>query len=194
MNEREKNVIIKAINAFEEIDDTLPVDDIKPALDRMLPKMVEIVKRHNIGGYKYIKCECGKEIEIEHPITSEEGIIYEKCPVCGRFMLEAGQKFCHNCGQALTPDERGKTYTWDNAVEAGEEFCPIFNKKVMTYYPKDMPAYYRYTPLIVDDEGRLLWCRYDEDEGGWDNTIFVEMEQEEYQYLRLIGQEPNISL
>ena len=64
----------------------------------------------------------------------------------------------------------------------------------MTYYPKDMPAYYRYTPLIVDDEGRLLWCRYDEDEGGWDNTIFVEMEPEEYQYLRLIGQEPNISL
>ena len=50
MNEREKNIIIKAINAFEKIDDTLPVDDIKPALDRMLPKMVEIVKRHNIGG------------------------------------------------------------------------------------------------------------------------------------------------
>lgn len=62
------------------------------------------------------------------------------CPKCKTVIANKcnvnSLNFCHKCGQALTPDERGKTYTWDNAVEAGEEFCPIFNKKSYDILPK----------------------------------------------------------
>lgn len=191
MDEKEKNIVIKAMDACAELESMIGqpcsakdlyklVDDIKPALDRMMPKMicVDALKSD-------IKIGC---------VTFKKGTtVIAKCPTCGNWVRKS-DKYCGECGKALAPDERGKKFTWENAEEAGEEFCPIINERIMTYYSKDMPAYYCYTPPFVDDEGGVSWCRYDEDEGDWDNAIFREMEPEEYQYLRLIGKELELSL
>lgn len=191
MNEKEKNIVIKAIDACAELDSTIGqpcstkdlyklVDDIKPALERMMPRMMCVD-------------ELKSDIKIGCATFKKGTTVIAKCPTCGNWVRKS-DKYCGECGQALAPDERGKTFSWENAVEAGEEFCPIISERVMTYYSKDMPAFYRYTPPFVDNVGGISWCRYDEDEGDWDNVIFGEMESEEYQYLRLIGKELKLSL
>lgn len=191
MDEKEKNIVIKAINAYTELESIIGqpytegeiyelLDNIRPLVDRWMPKMMCVDELKSD-----IKIGC---------VTFEKGTtVIAKCPTCGNWVRKS-DKYCGECGQALAPDERGKTFSWENAVEAGEEFCPIIGERVMTYYAKDMPAFYRYTPPFVDNRGGISWCRYDEDEGDWENVIFVEMEMEGYQYLRLIGKEPEISL
>lgn len=177
MDKQGTQFIIKAIDACSELYSMIGrpgseeelyklVDDIMPVVDRMMPKLPDIIK----------------------PIISEEGIAYEKCPTCGRSILGGGQKYCHNCGQALAQNERGKFFTWENVREWGTIYDPMLGKEVMTYCPEGTPAFDSYTAPFMDDDGDIVYHRYDHDAGTWMYTYYV-LSDEEYQYMKLTGKE-----
>lgn len=48
------------------------------------------------------------------------------------------------------------------------------NESVMTYYPEGVPCYYTYTaPFVLG--GDVCYCRFDHDEGCWDEDVFFFM-------------------
>ena len=68
-----------------------------------------------------------------------------------------------------------KWLKWENGKEWGEIRCPMLgNESVMTYYPEGVPCYYTYTAPIVLD-GDVCYCRFDQDEGCWDEGVFFFM-------------------
>ena len=54
-----------------------------------------ILKKRITGGYKYVKCECGKEIEVSKPIELK----MPYCSSCGKIVLDAAQIYCCWCGE-----------------------------------------------------------------------------------------------
>lgn len=200
MEQKYIEAIRKAMNAIIELDSMIGkpcdvrdihvrLDDIKPALNRMIPKMVNVTKRNIIGGYKFVECERGKSKRIGKSIVSEKRMTYEKCPTCGEFLMKNGQEYCHSCGQELAPDERGKIFAWENAKPAGELYCPMVGKKIMTYYE----TYYNYrrTAPCIDEDGSVIYYKYDDEDECWDEDVVYElMDAEEYQCLKMAGKKP----
>lgn len=191
MDEKEKNIVIKAMDACAELDSMIGqpcstkdlyklVDDIKPALDRMMPKMicVDTLKR---------------DVKIGCAIFKKGTTVIAKCPTCG-IWVKKSDKYCGECGQALTPDERGKFLSWVNAREWGKIYDPMLEKEVMTYCSQGAPAFDSYTAPFMNDDGDIIYHRFDHDAGGWTNITYYLMEGEEYRYLRLIGKEPEFRL
>ena len=48
-----------------------------------------------IGGYKYVKCECGQKIETDRP--HQERVPY--CSACSMIVHDAAHRFCGWCGE-----------------------------------------------------------------------------------------------
>ena len=53
---------------------------------------------HSRGGYRYLKCECGKEHCIEKPIDD----IVDICSECGKINEASFRNYCPNCGARMT--------------------------------------------------------------------------------------------
>lgn len=67
-----------------------------------------------------------------------------------------------------------KWLKWENGEEWGEIECPMLNNEmIMTYYPKGVPCYYTYSAPFVDDDGEVCYYRFDQDEGCWDEDLFL---------------------
>lgn len=52
---------------------------------------------HSRGGYRYLKCECGKEHCIEKPIDD----IVDICSECGKINEASFRNYCPNCGARM---------------------------------------------------------------------------------------------
>lgn len=63
--------------------------------------------------------------------------------------------------------ERMKELNWINAIEWGKIHCPMLGKEVMTYYPEGSKPYDTYTNPFVNEDGEVLYYRFDQDEGYW---------------------------
>lgn len=55
---------------------------------------------HSRGGYRYLKCECGKEHCIEKPIDD----IVDICSECGKINEASFRNYCPNCGARMDGD------------------------------------------------------------------------------------------
>lgn len=191
MNKKEKNIIIKAIGACAELESMIGqpcseedvyelIEDIKPALDRMTPKMM-------------CANALKSDVVIGCAIFKKGTTVIAKCPTCGNWVRKS-DKYCGECGQALAPDERGKTFMWGNAREWGKIYDPMLEKEVMTYCPLGAAAFDSYTAPFMNDDGNIVYRRYDHDAGGWKDMTYYVMDGEVYQYLRLIDKELELSL
>lgn len=60
---------------------------------------------------------------------------------------------------------------WSNGKEWGEIFCSMLGSiRVMTYWKEGTPCYDTYTaPFVLD--GQIYCYRFDQDRGGWDNSL-----------------------
>lgn len=191
MDEKEKNIVIKAINAHAKLERIIGqpytegelyelVDGIRPLVDRWIPKMMYVDKLKS-------------DVKIGCAIFKKGTTVIAKCPTCGTWVKKS-DKYCGECGQALAPDERGKFLSWVNAREWGKIYDPMLEKEVMTYCSQGAPAFDSYTAPFMNDDGDIVYHRFDHDAGGWTNITYYLMEGEEYRYLRLIGKEPEFRL
>ena len=186
MDEKEKNIVIKAINAHAKLERIIGqpytegelyelVDGIRPLVDRWIPKMMYVGKLKS-------------DVKIGCAIFKKGTTVIAKCPTCGNWVKKS-DKYCRECGQALASDERGKFLSWVNAREWGKIYDPMLEKEVMTYCSQGAPAFDSYTAPFMNDDGDIVYHRFDHDAGGWTNITYYLMEGEEYRYLRLIGKE-----
>lgn len=61
--------------------------------------MAKIIDKKRLnGGYKYVKCECDKEIEIDKPMTLK----LPYCSECNKIVFDANQNYCCWCGSYFT--------------------------------------------------------------------------------------------
>lgn len=62
-----------------------------------------------------------------------------------------------------------KELNWVNGVEWGEIYCPMLGREVMTYRGEGIPAYDTFTNPFVEEDGSIIYYKFDQDEGRWDD-------------------------
>lgn len=86
------NVLVDVTTELEkEIENAPTIDPVKHG------KWIEKTW-HSRGGYRYLKCECGKEHCIEKPIDD----IVDICSECGKINEASFRNYCPNCGARMT--------------------------------------------------------------------------------------------
>jgi len=85
------NVLVDVTTELEkEIENAPTIDPVKHG------KWIEKTW-HSRGGYRYLKCECGKEHCIEKPIDD----IVDICSECGKINEASFRNYCPNCGARM---------------------------------------------------------------------------------------------
>ena len=157
----------------------LSLSPLLKGMPRAIEDMEELEQYRAIGTVE----ECRKATEKQKAKKLIDDTAFGTCSNChnefnSELIHEYDMKYCIYCGQAIdrgnpaAADMEGKWLKWENGKEWGEIECPMLdNKKVMTYYPEKGSCYYIYTAPFVDD-GEICYCRYDHDEGLWDDVLY----------------------